>query len=117
MAIELRQTGCCGMKEIDNLSHVALPADALRDIALPLHITKTTYAIFSGVTKRTAPDHASSRMDDYGRSFADYLLSMGLGNVIQTNEALNLRSGNHLRVWVWQIDRDALHRWMIDKGL
>ncbi|MCA1841296.1 MAG: hypothetical protein LC723_13400 [Actinobacteria bacterium] len=116
MPIQILATGCCGMKEIDNLSLVATAQGALREVAPRLYALKPAFVLFSGVTKRFTSDHASSRVDNYGQAFADFITKNNLGPVLATAETKNPNSHNHITVWIWQMDRSALHTWMRQNG-
>ncbi|HVI40763.1 MAG TPA: hypothetical protein VM577_08895 [Anaerovoracaceae bacterium] len=67
------------------------------------------YVLFTGVTKRLIPDHASRRTDDYGETFAKYLEANGLGTVTRSEERANW-TGNTLKVWIWHPNYDNLFR-------
>lgn len=116
--IELHDTKCCAVGEINNLSHSLGPLGALVDLQESLrkgyvHYFKgktnhlKPFIVFTGVVTRVIPDHASRRLDNYGQAFADYLVSNGLGTVTQTPPQLNW-TGNDVVVWVWCPDYDRL---------
>ena len=46
-----------------------------------------------------------------GTKFAKYIKDSSLGNVVKTKIKTNPNSGNKIRVWVWEVDRDKLDVW------
>ncbi|HVI39910.1 MAG TPA: hypothetical protein VM577_04550 [Anaerovoracaceae bacterium] len=120
--IELHSTHCCGLMEINNLSHANGPEDALKSLADTLRTGykhpygfngkynfPVPYVLFTGVTKRVIKDHASGRVDNYGEVFAKYLEANGLGTVTRSEERANW-TGNTLKVWIWHPNYDNLFR-------
>lgn len=117
MALELlRDPSCCGARVLNNLSHPLTAEEAFVEFIrqcgrvdasgkpyLPFAIVT-----FSGVTLRFQKDHASGRMDDYGSAFANYIANNKLGSVVASDEVKNPASSNHIRVWVWTMDRDTV---------
>ena len=124
--ITLNQTRCCGVGEIDNLSKVTTPEEALKALypALKRGLTplgrpgfgchKCPLITFTGVIGRAEADHASGRSDDYGQALANYINDHGLGKVVKSAEVKNWTS-NSIRLWVWAPDYQALDKWMKDQ--
>ena len=119
---KLQTTSCCGMIEIVNLSHSTLPKDAL--VTLQAGLTygialgpddprrrPPGFVLFTGVVDRTMPDHASSRLDNYGKKFADFIEANGLGDVISTQPVVNSFTGNKVVAWIWTVDHARLRNW------
>lgn len=102
--IEIKATGCCAMREIDNLSHAATVQEAMSTIGSMLMAERreVPFVLFSGVTGRVTGDHASSRKDNYGQAFMDYILANKLGNVLRSSERTNPRTANGVTVWIWE---------------
>lgn len=74
----------------------------------PAQYSRFRFAIFSeahrpGLTDETGPK--------YGRDFAALIRECKLGDVIETGRHINPNSSNHLRVWVWTVDHEALTKW------
>lgn len=100
--IDLVETSCCAMKEIDNLSHAKTPEAALAGIRHDLHWDRPAFVIFTGVVKRRVADHASGRKDNYGKAFADYLTKNKFGTVYRgVRPVRNHHTDNHVKVWIW----------------
>lgn len=116
--IRIRPTGCCALKEIDNLSHATTPQNALESLRAviitgnldmgSLSDRNLPFFIFSGVTDRVQSDHASSREDNYAETFAMFLVANKLGEVISCGARVNELTGNTVGVWVWKPDWDAV---------
>ena len=66
---------------------------------------------FSGVVTRRSPDHSSSRPDNYGQAFVDYIAAHNLGDVTAGPVVRNRRSGNDICMWIWRFDLDRLQEW------
>lgn len=100
--INLVETSCCAMQEINNLSHAKTPEDALAGIRNDLHRDRPAFVIFTGVVKRRVADHASNRKDNYGKAFADYLTKNKFGTVYRgVRPVRNHNTDNHVKVWIW----------------
>ena len=95
------------MAEIVNLSHSATPKEAIRSIGRRLSISWGA-ALFTGVTVRRTPDHASGRKDNYGKAFAAYITKHRLGKVMRGAHFVNGPGGNTVGAWVWQVNKKAL---------
>jgi hypothetical protein len=113
------------VKEIDNLSQMSSPEDALMGIAAALRtgyehksgfrgrdgIWKYNFPVpfvtFTGVVRREVPDHASRRVDDYGTAFAAYIQEHGLGTIIRSETRENWTT-NDIAIWIWQVDYNRL---------
>lgn len=105
MPTNLRDTGCCAVYEIDDLSHSDTPEDAVKSIARQVDNNRPSLIFFTGVMKRVCSDHASDRTDDYGGKLARYIRAKKLGKVKFTGKVLNPHTGNTVGMWVWTIDR------------
>lgn len=115
--MNINHLSCCGVKEITSLRRLDTqadftPADALfsycRD-AFPIHpqLDRGRYFIF---TQAGADDESNPR---YGRKFAAFLREANLGEVIDTIPAgVNPNSGNHLRMWIWIANLEAVAEWL-----
>src|SRR3990167_262682 len=124
MSLEIRQTGCCGMREINNLSHETNPEGALNAFLRALQkgdgptfpdgtITRIpainfSLVMFSGVVERVRRDHASDRPDNYGENFASLITRENLGEVVVSTPVVNPRTNNTIRAWIWSVNRPNL---------
>ena len=118
--MELRQMGCCGIKEITGLSYCVDTKTAMQDFAIltslrkaeayqkdlslkwiPAPVVNFRYAIFSQAHKESA----------YGLKFAAFIRDQGLGTLEETGFSSNPNSGNQLKAWIWTVDHDALRSW------
>lgn len=116
----IKSTTCCGLVEFENISHSRNPEEILRSVGRDFNLKSSMFstwraplAIFTGVTKRVVPDHASGRTDNYGQEFADYIIKNGLGSVVESHEVRN--HWNLIKVWVWEIDNNALECWFDER--
>ena len=127
--ISLNRTKCCGVLEIDDLSHCNSPEEALRSLAKDLRIgyvhnssfgeksnVPVPFVTFTGVVGRAIPDHASERMDNYGEAFANYLEHNGLGVVLDSYDRKNW-TGNMIRLWIWHPDYEVLFPFLDKLGV
>ena len=117
--IEVRETGCCGVLELVNISRCPTPKDVVLQAAPAMAALcnelftsgRRPYAYFTSVTDRHVTDHVSSRKDDYGAALADYIRDNNLGPVnLAATPKLNW-TGNTLHMYVWTVDWDSLVRW------
>lgn len=126
MAIDIRPTGCCGMEEINNLGTVTDPLTAIKQVCRasrkidftkdpktkgPNAVRPTPILVFSGVTKRVAGDHSSSRPDNYAAAFAGFILDQGFGSLVKGAEVLNPKTRNLITAWIWNVDIPVLDKW------
>jgi hypothetical protein len=120
MAFELKDTGCCGMKELNNISQCPDAPSVLAELCTaltymndgePLTKTRLAFFLFSGVTKRVINDHASNRPDNYALALADYIETEQLGSLVTPEGRINPRSGNTIQVWVWTPNFKAFNDW------
>ena len=117
MPVTIHDTRCCGIKEIDNLSTHDTPESAMLAVCAGLPQSNRTLAprysliTFTGVVRRVVPDQASNRPDNYAQAFADYIASNNLGEVIAGPIVTSRRTGNDIRLWVWNFDLDRLQQW------
>lgn len=128
--INMRSTGCCGMREINDLGHGITPEEAMFavcELHTGLDFTKpavdgrsphdcnvvitTPLLLFSGVTTRVKGDHSSNRPDDYAGAFAAFITDKGLGEVVVTKEVENPSGHNRLKAWLWTPNQAALTTW------
>ena len=108
MRIEFTQ--CCGVNEIDYLGLHDTSEEAME--AFKQSRGHAPIILFTGVTKRKMHDHTGvGREDDYGQAFARLIRRDGLGHVTASRAVRNPESGNHIRAWVWTVDRTALQNW------
>lgn len=116
--MNVRETGCCGMLELVDISTFSTPNDmvdgALNGIASLTNTfrVRRPFVIFTGRIRGTS-DHVSLRPDNYGQLLADYIDAEKLGTVVSTlPEAINGRTGNTIKAWFWVPDYPALSaRW------
>src|SRR3990167_4488610 len=113
--MEVRATGCCGMKELVDISKCTDPQQVVS------HYTNyfreygggAPFVIFTGVVKRVRKDHASNRPDNYGEALATYITEHKLGEVVTTLPERKNVSGNTLKLWLWMPDYTALYGWQM----
>lgn len=114
-------SGCCGLRELNNLSHYGVdtegnPRMTLRDFykttygvtkERPWQEKKFRYIIFTEASRLYRQQHS---WYGYGTKFAAYLLENKLGEVVIASEGehINPNSLRKLKMWVWTIDHDAV---------
>ena len=114
----INQTKCCGIGEIDRLGTNPLPGEALKDVVRGIIDSGYVFVTFSGVTTRFQRDHTHvGRADDYGQKFEDYITRNRLGKVTRTDTVVNPKTWNHIRLWSWEVDKDALRGWAHINGV
>lgn len=99
---------CCGMWEINNISHADTPDQVIKTVGGHLIQTRYPFVIFTGVVDRVVRDHASDREDNYGRKLSQYLRKNKLGTIKVSDAVTNPRTGNKIRVWLWQPNFETL---------
>ena len=52
----------------------------------------------------------------YGEALAKALKTNRLGKVTTTGAAVNERTGNKVKVWIWTVNKPALRKYVIEKG-
>lgn len=107
-------TKCCALMEMDNLSASETPKEAFDAIFPTLYSWHASLVIFTGIVvigerrKITSGMHPTPREDNYGQTFADWIVENGLGTITASEETLNAKSGNHVRVWIWKVNTEKL---------
>ena len=106
---------------IDNLSSMSDPSSALFGIARSLRYRHSTnsapvFITFIGVVKQGSGVHAegharSSRNDNYGQAFADYLRANKLGTVTASEPRVSF-SKNTIQMWIWHPDYTELWKFL-----
>lgn len=107
--MEINDTRCCGLKEIDGLSGYDNPKEAMLDLCkimredhdLPPNFA---YILFTGVIK-----------DGYGQRFTNFIRRNKLGSVRAGKQTRNPNSSNVINAWLWQINIEGLNRWYSKK--
>lgn len=100
---------CCGIKEVNGISHVRGQTAAMRQICSKLSMTtrngtpNCSHLIFSEADGRLYVA--------YGDKLAAFITRNNLGHVVGSEEARNPNSGHMLKVWVWTLDKVALKAW------
>lgn len=98
LIIMIRNTGCCGLKEIDGLQSRAI--DSLEQVVQ--YRTKNLFCsvVFSDNT----------RWDKRGIKLGKYIEENKLGSIVKTRSVKNPNSNNTINVWVWNINVKALFK-------
>ena len=126
--MRITNLGCCGVREIANLSAHKSAPEALRAFcegpavqfdlnAQGIPPPGCTYRnMVRGTYKPPSCAFALFTQVEghkYGTKFAALILREKLGEVYETQPRVNPNSGNSIRVWVWGINRDALEAWFL----
>ena len=116
---------CCGVWEIEYLSMMKSPEEALRSfwemttVMVPIFnrapLLKKAFVIFTATT-RPLNRHVSlyneaNNDPTYGPKFKKYLEDNNLGLVMESEERINVTS-NHLKIYIWHIDWDRMAEFM-----
>lgn len=110
----LRETGCCGMLELEDISAKERPEQVIDGMLSALQgITGgfshlKPFITFTSVVKRVTGDHASNREDDYGLALANYITQNDLGTVHDSIPEARNWTGNYIKIWVWTLNYPAL---------
>src|SRR3990167_6350675 len=114
MTVTVRNTGCCGLKELDNLGTEPTPEQAMTTLRQEWrgNLLRCTFILFTGVTDRVTDDHTHVRReDDYGKGFANFIEEHNLGTVVSTTSKRNPKTGNNIGAWIWTVDHAAVTAW------
>ena len=116
MAIKVRSTGCCGLRELDQLGTEPSAESALLNLRQQFasggDLSNISFLLFTGVTSRSQEDHTGvSRKDDYGAGFASFIHTEGLGGVVKTEPRQNPKTRNWIACWLWTPDQAAIGKW------
>lgn len=110
--MNLNQYACCGVREVEHLSHHTSPYKAMVEFARLVYnaqapvMARFRYAIF---TEAQSPGKVVE--DRYGSNFAAFITEKKLGEVVSTGYHINPNSHNQLRCWIWTVDHEALKVW------
>lgn len=131
----VRSMSCCGVREISGLSgHPSAPA-AMRAFVAYVQNPRI-YPSVAEETKKvkdkdetfaadfnqrfryvffTQANPAKLSPTGYGFRFAAFIRKHKLGEVVIASEVdhINPNSGNHLAMWTWTVDHEALNRWAV----
>lgn len=111
----LSSYSCCGVREIGTLGAHRGPGEALWAFA-----SEVGYNGIPGIANRgfgndrfrfvifSQAQSVPGKDLKYGDKFAAYIANHDLGEVISTGIHVNPNSGNHLKVFVWTIDHEAV---------
>lgn len=127
--MEVEVTGCCGVGEIEDLSHCSGPESAMKEFCEIIYeegtmddpygeegnkrgnIPKNLYT-FTGVVKHT-DNSSSSRGFTYAPDFKAFILKHKLGTVVESKGRTNIH--NHpthvIKVYVWSVNQRNLKAW------
>lgn len=100
--MNLDDTSCCGLKEIDWLS-----TDPKLDV---LEVCEERFDEGDKFAFVLFTDISTS---DYGRNLSSYISRRGLGRIVKTKSKKNHNSGNMLKVYVWEISTGNLKSWYL----
>lgn len=112
--MEINETACCGLREINGLSGYDNAKDAMMDLCEMLDSGDNgedlppnfAFILFTGIVR-----------DDSGQKFAEYIRRHGLGNVRAGTETKNPNSGNIINAWVWSVNGSKLEQWYLKNKL
>lgn len=103
--------GCCGIRELNNLSRFGNEVAALKSFAKFVYDPSKLNSQFRFAVFSEANNYRTKA--GYGSRFAAFIRENKLGAVIETEGwATNPNSGNPLKVWVWTVDHDAVKEWV-----
>ena len=116
--MRLRGVSCCGVREINGVSEHRTGPAVLRQFAAYIYGASDYMRPYAGsarfrfafFTQAYRPSGIRPTTG-YGERLAACIRHLNVGNVIETEEAINPNSGNNLKMWVWQVDHDALKAW------
>lgn len=107
--MDIAQTSCCGLREIENLSDYNHTKEAMQAFCKKFLNTdlyggytsdKYAFVLFTGVIE-----------ERYGQRFARFITATKLGKVTGSRARINPNSENVIKVWIWELNKQALIRW------
>lgn len=101
--------GCCGVREITNLSNTSK-----REFKASLLNRFLEGDGWHGAAFYLFTQAGEGRK--YGEEFADYLAKYRLGRVVSTSIRVNPNSGNKLKAWMWAPSQEGLSDHLKMKG-
>lgn len=110
MAFHVKDTGCCGVVELVDISTLSTPQDIIEKTLRGLYDhtggfkREKPFIYFTSVVNRHTSDHASNRIDDYGQALSDYIVAQKLGTVLNDLPVKKNWSGNPIKMWIWMPD-------------
>lgn len=118
--MELNETSCCGMNEIEGLSHSRTAKEAM--LAFCQYIEDEEGGDYNYDTGDYEPTRTSLRPlaqyvftgttdAKYGPQFKAYILENKLGSVVESRAKRNPNSGNMVRAWIWTPSTKSLKAW------
>ena len=119
--INIHDTACCGMREINGLSW-ARPLNnttqVLKDIYNYRSYDNRQYVrpavyVFTQASSVKNPKLPSAV---YGARLAKFIRAQNLGPVVSTRPAMNPNSGNYVRAFTWTPDWAAFDGWIIQQN-
>ena len=93
----IRDTFCCGVKELDYIEY-----ESSREIMQEIYESERDFAFILFT--------ATSEMKE-GRNLAKYIKKHKLGSVTRSPSRINPNTHNHISVWVWSVNHNAINRW------
>lgn len=99
----------CGVLEVHHLPNQS-PAQTLFSIATTLYHKANgrpaAFILFSDVVDRE---------DSRGANLATAIEKLGAGNLFQSDKAVNPKTGNVIRVWLWTVNHDKFRPWYTEE--
>ena len=117
--IDIRDTACCGMREVNGLSWTSSnPTQTLKGIYnhrgyYDRRLVRPAVYIFTQASHEKNP---KSPVSTYGTRLAKFIRSQDLGPVVSTRPSLNPNSGNYVRAFTWTPDWVAFDAWIIQQN-
>jgi hypothetical protein len=118
--MEINETSCCAMDDIDGLSAFeGKPEEAMIDFCNSVEYTDyggekdfkpQNLYLFTGVIKQ--PSRHGKPEPKYGSEFAAYIRRHKLGRVTPSIAKYNRNNHpDHVRAWVWAVNQESLKEW------
>jgi hypothetical protein len=105
----LESTFCCAVGELDHLGFSKSPQEALKDIGGHYwHSDERAFIFFTEVRRKGRSKKVTGR---YGEKLKAYIKKHKLGTVIATDTKKNVNSGNHVRMYVWTVNKTNFKKW------
>lgn len=103
--MDLDQLSCCGVAEVIGVQH-AVDAGGAEAVIAGVGTPRHPFLILTGIVTKST-DRGCGEV-------AAYITEHRLGEVTATpTSGRNPNSGNHLKVWVWKVNKVKLRAWRL----
>ncbi len=98
---------CCGIAELVDIQLARTPEDAI----LPVYRGTHDQGIILFSEARLRDNGSLTDWKGIGNQIRDFIRAKKLGTVVQLPTTKNPNSGNHVRAYLWRVNRTAMMKW------